>query len=314
MTNGPAGSAAGTALGMETVQEFRVETNAYSAEFGRMSGGQINVLTKAGSNALRGSAYEFHRNDALDAKNYFDVGGKPPFTRNQFGGAVGGPMRRDKLFYFVGYEALRENLGPHDHLDRARRERAPRPAAGSGQPGQFLNVGVNPASRRTWPNIRGQRREPRRRHRAPQLPVRSDARSELRAGPRRLQPRRRQPVLRALHPRRCRSVAADRLPAVPARRSCRAISSSPANTAQVLHVEHARHLSRRLQPHARRAGRSRPTPHAAAPFVPGRAFVGNIDVGGLKRFGTQSSVDVRFLQQVHQPAGRLGRGRAAGTC
>src|SRR5688500_18459811 len=85
MTNGPAGSAAGTALGMETVQEFRVETNAYSAEFGRMSGGQINVLTKAGSNEVRGSIFEFHRNDALDAKNYFDVAGKPPFTRNQFG-------------------------------------------------------------------------------------------------------------------------------------------------------------------------------------------------------------------------------------
>ena len=92
---GPAGSAAGTALGMEAVQEFRVETNAYNAEFGRMSGGQINVLTKAGTNTMRGSAYEFHRNDALDAKNYFDVAGKPPFTRNQFGGAVGGPLRRE---------------------------------------------------------------------------------------------------------------------------------------------------------------------------------------------------------------------------
>jgi hypothetical protein len=111
MTNGPAGSAAGTALGMDTVQEFRVETNAYSAEFGRMSGGQINVLTKSGTNRMGGSVFEFHRNDALDAKNYFDVGGKPPFTRNQFGGAVGGPIRHDRLFYFVGYEGLRENLG-----------------------------------------------------------------------------------------------------------------------------------------------------------------------------------------------------------
>ncbi|MGH9176541.1 MAG: carboxypeptidase regulatory-like domain-containing protein, partial [Vicinamibacterales bacterium] len=111
MTNGPAGSAASTALGMETVQEFRVETNAYSAEFGRMSGGQINVLTKAGSNDIRGSLYEFHRNDAFDAKNYFDVDGKPPFTRNQFGGAMGGPLRRDRLFFFAGYEGLHEDLG-----------------------------------------------------------------------------------------------------------------------------------------------------------------------------------------------------------
>jgi hypothetical protein len=110
-TNGPAGSAAGTALGVESIQEFRVESNAYSAEYGRNFGGQINVLTKSGNNTLRGSAYEFHRNDALDAPNYFDVAGKPDFVRNQFGGAVGGPLVRDRLFYFVGYEALRENLG-----------------------------------------------------------------------------------------------------------------------------------------------------------------------------------------------------------
>ncbi|MEQ1912569.1 MAG: TonB-dependent receptor, partial [Vicinamibacterales bacterium] len=110
-TNGPAGSAAGTTLGVESIQEFRVEANAYSAEYGRNFGGQINVLTKAGSNDLRGSAYEFHRNDALDSKNYFDVAGKPDFTRNQFGGAVGGPLVRDRLFFFLGYEALRETLG-----------------------------------------------------------------------------------------------------------------------------------------------------------------------------------------------------------
>jgi hypothetical protein len=110
-TNGPAGSAAGTALGMESIQEFRVETNAYSAEFGRNFGGQINVLTKSGTNTLRGSLYEFHRNDALDASNYFDGAQQPDFARNQFGGALGGPLRQDRLFYFVGYEALRENLG-----------------------------------------------------------------------------------------------------------------------------------------------------------------------------------------------------------
>jgi hypothetical protein len=110
-TNGPAGSAAGTTLGVESIQEFRVESNAYSAEFGRNFGGQINVLTKSGNNTVRGSAYEFHRNDGLDAPNYFDVTGQPNFVRNQFGGAVGGPIVRDRLFYFVGYEALRENLG-----------------------------------------------------------------------------------------------------------------------------------------------------------------------------------------------------------
>jgi hypothetical protein len=110
-TNGPAGSAAGTALGMESIREFRVESNAYGAEYGRSYGGQINVLTKSGTNATHGSGYEFHRNDALDARNYFDVAGTPDFTRNQFGGAIGGPLRENRLFYFFGYEGLRERLG-----------------------------------------------------------------------------------------------------------------------------------------------------------------------------------------------------------
>ena len=110
-TNGPAGSAAGTSLGTETIREFRVESNAYSAEFGRNSGGQINVLTKSGANTVDGSAYLFHRNDALDARNYFDTGERPDFHRNQFGANVGGPLSRDRAFFFVGYEALIERLG-----------------------------------------------------------------------------------------------------------------------------------------------------------------------------------------------------------
>jgi hypothetical protein len=110
-TNGPAGSAAGTALGIESIREFRVETNAYSAEFGRNSGGQINVVSKSGTNEFHGSLYEFHRNDNLDARNFFDGARKPEFKRNQFGGSIGGPIRRDKLFFFFGYEGLRENLG-----------------------------------------------------------------------------------------------------------------------------------------------------------------------------------------------------------
>jgi hypothetical protein len=110
-TNSPAGSAAGTALGMETIREFRVESNAYSAEFGRNYGGQINVITRSGTNELAGSLFEYHRNDAMDARNFFDVNGKPDFSRNQFGGTVGGPIRDNRLFYFLGYESLRENLG-----------------------------------------------------------------------------------------------------------------------------------------------------------------------------------------------------------
>ncbi|MGH9883115.1 MAG: carboxypeptidase regulatory-like domain-containing protein, partial [Pyrinomonadaceae bacterium] len=82
-TNGPAGSAAGTVLGVETIREFRVEANTYGAEFGRNYGGQINAISKSGTNQFHGSLYEFHRNDNLDARNFFDGARKPEFKRNQ---------------------------------------------------------------------------------------------------------------------------------------------------------------------------------------------------------------------------------------
>ena len=110
-TNSPAGSAAGTALGMETIREFRLAANSYSAEYGRSAGGQINVITKSGTNLLSGTAFGFHRNDALDARNYFDDTDKPSFRRYQFGGTIGGPLQRDRMFLFIGYEGLYENLG-----------------------------------------------------------------------------------------------------------------------------------------------------------------------------------------------------------
>lgn len=112
-TNGPAGSAASTALGAETIREFRVESNSYSAEFGRNFGGQINAISKSGTNAFRGSLYYLHRNDNLDARNFFDRQpiGKPEFKRNQFGATIGGPIKKDKTFFFVGYEGLIQRLG-----------------------------------------------------------------------------------------------------------------------------------------------------------------------------------------------------------
>ncbi|HUQ91991.1 MAG TPA: TonB-dependent receptor [Bryobacteraceae bacterium] len=109
-TNGPAGSAAGTALGTETIREFRVEVNSYSAEFGRQSGGQFNALTKSGSNNLHGSLVYFHRNDNLDAKDFFDAQ-KPEFKRHQLGATLGGPIKQDKAFFFLGYETLHERKG-----------------------------------------------------------------------------------------------------------------------------------------------------------------------------------------------------------
>jgi hypothetical protein len=112
-TNGPAGSAAGTALGTESIREFRVESNSYSAEFGRNFGGQINAISKSGANTFHGSLYEFLRNDNMDARNFFDRQplGKSEFKRNQFGGSAGGPITKDRTFFFGNYEALRERLG-----------------------------------------------------------------------------------------------------------------------------------------------------------------------------------------------------------
>ncbi len=106
------GSAAGGMLGVETVREFQILVNSYSAEYGRSSGGIVSAVTRSGTNTLHGAGFEFHRNDALDAKTYFDPPDepKPPFMRNQFGGYAGGPIRKDRTFFFGSYEGLRQDL------------------------------------------------------------------------------------------------------------------------------------------------------------------------------------------------------------
>ena len=105
-----AGSSSGNVLGVEAIREFRVLTNSFSAEYGHHTGGVVNAATKSGTNSVHGSAFEFHRDDALDARNYFDDE-TPPFTRNQFGFSLGGPIVRQRAFFFTTYEGLREKLG-----------------------------------------------------------------------------------------------------------------------------------------------------------------------------------------------------------
>jgi len=108
-TNGGPGSVEGSTLGVDAVEEFSVLTSNYSAEYGRTSGGVINAITKSGTNRFHGNAYEFLRNSALDARNYFSPPKNPEFKRNQFGASLGGPIRRDRTFFFVDYEGLRQN-------------------------------------------------------------------------------------------------------------------------------------------------------------------------------------------------------------
>jgi hypothetical protein len=111
--NNTPGSAAGVLLGVDTLREFRVLTNAYSAAYGRSSGGVISAVTKSGTNELHGTLFEFVRNSAFDAKNFFDAPTEqiPPFRRNQFGGMVSGPVIKDRTFFLASYEGLRQRLG-----------------------------------------------------------------------------------------------------------------------------------------------------------------------------------------------------------
>jgi len=107
---GPA-SVLGVTLGVDAIQEFSVVTENAPAQYGRTSGGVIDAVTRAGTNQLHGSVYEFLRNDALDARNFFDAATAPSLRRNQFGASLGGPVNSQKTFFFSDYEGIRQSLG-----------------------------------------------------------------------------------------------------------------------------------------------------------------------------------------------------------
>jgi len=114
--SGP-GSVLGVSLGVDAIQEFSVLTSNYSTEYGRTSGGVVNAITKSGTNQFHGSAYWFLRDEDFDAKNFFDrvtpttPDRTPPFHRNQFGGSGGGPIRKNRTFFFGDYEGIRQAKG-----------------------------------------------------------------------------------------------------------------------------------------------------------------------------------------------------------
>src|SRR2546421_9692965 len=115
--NGTPGGSAGTNLGVDGVQEFKINTSVSPAEFGRSSGGVISAVTRSGTNDVHGAGFEFLRNNALDSPGYFDdpkhggTGTIAPYRRNQFGAALGGPIKKDKTFFFGTYEGLRQGSG-----------------------------------------------------------------------------------------------------------------------------------------------------------------------------------------------------------
>ncbi|MCS7026586.1 MAG: TonB-dependent receptor [Bryobacteraceae bacterium] len=288
-TNGPAGSAASTALGTETIREFRVEVNSYSAEFGRNSGGQFNVLTKSGTNDFHGGVVYFHRNDNLDSRDYFDDV-RPEFKRNQLGATLGGPIRRDKSFFFVGYETLRERKGrtiltivpdlaarsgqiaPIDPVIRPYLEAFPLPTPGRRSAGFGLGEHIFRYNQLLDQNF-GQARYDHNLSERSQLFVRytaDDAAQEL-------------PTDYPQFPRTFLSrnqflTAEHRV----------ALSNSLLNTlrASFSRTRIGQDVQANLNP---------PLPA----FVPGRTMMGGIDIGGIPgRFGPQTSVNVKLTQNI----------------
>ena len=310
-TNGPAGRAASTVLGMETIREFLVETNVYSAEFGRNSGGQFSVLTKSGTNDPHGSLYYYHRNDNMDARNFFDPSRRPEFKRNQYGGALGGPLRKEKTFLFGGYEGLRERLGRTVNAivpdANAHLGLIPDPA----NPGRLINVGVHPdvkpyLDEYPLPNGANLGDGLARLAYGFNQKLRQDfgqIRMDQNLGPG-----------SQLFVRYTIDDADQRLPV-----DLPQFPRSFISRNQFLTAEYTRTLSANSL-NTLRAGFSRTrirqdveanTSQPLKPFVPGRTLVGNIDIGGASRFGPQTSVDVRLTQNVYGVADdvALVRGR-----
>lgn len=150
------GGASGELLGVDAVREFNVLADTYGAEYGKRPGAQVNIVTASGTNLAHGALYEFIRNSALDARNFFDQGAIPQFERNEFGGALGGPIRKDKTFLFGNYEGFRQDLGLSDVTlvpdDHARLGLLP------GSNGSLVNIGVAPAAQpylALWPAQNG---------------------------------------------------------------------------------------------------------------------------------------------------------------
>jgi hypothetical protein len=136
------GGASGELLGVDAIREFNVVADTYGAEYGKRPGAQVSIVTASGTNQWHGTLYEFLRNSALDARNFFDQGSIPPFRRNDFGGSFGGPLQKNQTFIFADYEGFRQDLALSDVTlvpdNNARNGWLP------DSKGKLVNVGVAP--------------------------------------------------------------------------------------------------------------------------------------------------------------------------
>ncbi|HBY58723.1 MAG TPA: hypothetical protein DEH78_02800, partial [Solibacterales bacterium] len=130
---------------VDVIQEFKVAINSFSAEYGRSAGGQVNVVTRRGTNDLHGFAYEYLRNRLTDARNFFDAAGRPKFIRNQMGLGAGGPVIREKLYFFANFDVLRERRG------QTRLATVPSALERAGNFTQSGKVAVDPFTRAPFP-------------------------------------------------------------------------------------------------------------------------------------------------------------------
>src|SRR3989441_4176763 len=169
--SGPYG-ASGQVLGVDAVREFNLLEHSYGAEYGKRAGGHVSIVTSAGTNQLHGSLFEYLRNSALDARNFFDdTIGAAPFKRNQFGGSLGGPLKKDKAFLFGNYEGFRQRLATSSVAvvpdARMRQGFLPcylayptTPTACGSSPGEYVTVpnlktGMLPYANNFWPSPNG---------------------------------------------------------------------------------------------------------------------------------------------------------------
>ncbi len=145
LAEGTPGGVSGQLLGTDGIREFKVLRNSYSAEYGKSAGGHVILSSRTGTNELHGSGLYFYRGDSLDSANFFQRGREPQFDRHQFGATLGGPLSKDRTFFFINYEGLRETKGQASLAvvpdENVRQGRVPDPRT----PGRFLTLAVDPA-------------------------------------------------------------------------------------------------------------------------------------------------------------------------